>query len=201
MRQTTLLAALALACGQPSQGTPAPQRLTAQLTVNADAWQRLWHPPDAGMPPPMMMMPPPDGGMMMPPPGMPPQAALDACSGKADGDACSFTDMGHALSGTCGKTPEGQEVCKPAGMMPPPMMMMMDPMNTDDSRQAVLGGTLAGLTSSPVLVVVRPTADNRVTVSCSNPAFTLVPDDGDVDLSIDHGDGFVPAGAYRRANP
>ncbi len=49
------------------------------------------------------------------PQGPPPQAALDACANLSQGDACSFTDRGHDLAGTC-DAPEGKPLaCRPAG--------------------------------------------------------------------------------------
>lgn len=48
-----------------------------------------------------------------------PQAALDACSGKAEGDACSVEFRGQAIEGSCRKLPQEDELaCLPAG--PPP---------------------------------------------------------------------------------
>jgi hypothetical protein len=49
------------------------------------------------------------------PPG-PPPAAVDACSGKAEGDACSVSDGDHAFDGTCRKGPDGNGplACAPA---------------------------------------------------------------------------------------
>jgi len=47
-----------------------------------------------------------------PPSGGPPQAALDACSGKYQGTSCSFTDGNRSLSGSCISTPNGM-ACAP----------------------------------------------------------------------------------------
>jgi hypothetical protein len=62
---------------------------------------------------------PPPGG---PPPGgfRPPQVAIDACSSRAEGDACSVTFGDHTIDGTCRKSPsgEGPLACAPNG--PPP---------------------------------------------------------------------------------
>lgn len=49
----------------------------------------------------------------------PPQAALDACSGKDEGDECTVEFRGQTLEGTCRQLPEEDDlVCLPAG--PPP---------------------------------------------------------------------------------
>ena len=42
--------------------------------------------------------------------GVPPQVAFDACTGKAEGDACSFTDQNGDHSGTCGSH-DGKLAC------------------------------------------------------------------------------------------
>ena len=177
------------ACGvapttEPAKPSPQPiksSRIAAKLTVNSGDWDRLWAKPAEMAPPPMMPMPM----------GPPPKEATDACAQKAQGASCAFTHDGHALSGTCGKTPQGQAVCMPQ------MMMMAPPM------PPVIGGTLAGVTSTPVLVKVTPGDDDRVTLTSTE--VTLEPADsaeGGIDLSIDHGNGFEGAGWYRRrVNP
>lgn len=38
----------------------------------------------------------------------PPPEALQACNGLTDGAACSFTDNGHEISGTCRTGPDGK---------------------------------------------------------------------------------------------
>jgi hypothetical protein len=57
-----------------------------------------------------------------PPPGgcHPPQEAIDACSSRAEGDACSVTFGDHTMEGTCRKGPNGDGplACAPKG--PPP---------------------------------------------------------------------------------
>lgn len=60
-----------------------------------------------------------DGG---PPRHGPPQEAIDACSGKAAGDACSVTMHGQAHEGTCRNGPDGQGTlaCMPARPPGPP---------------------------------------------------------------------------------
>jgi hypothetical protein len=43
----------------------------------------------------------------------PPQAAIDACSGKSEGDACDYTNSkGEDKSGTCANTSDQQLFCK-----------------------------------------------------------------------------------------
>lgn len=60
-----------------------------------------------------------DGGALvcMPerPPGPPPEA-IEACSGKAAGDACEVAHDGHTLAGTCRSGPDGAGplACAPA---------------------------------------------------------------------------------------
>ncbi|MBF0170094.1 MAG: hypothetical protein HQK87_03220 [Nitrospinae bacterium] len=52
--------------------------------------------------------------------GAPPQAALDACVGQADGEAYSFTSRrGDAVEGTCA-TRNGAVACRPLHPMGPP---------------------------------------------------------------------------------
>jgi hypothetical protein len=51
-------------------------------------------------------------------PGMPPEAAIAACTGKTTGDACSFLDKGATVSGTCDTKP-GVLACAPARNTPP----------------------------------------------------------------------------------
>jgi hypothetical protein len=47
--------------------------------------------------------------------GTPPQAAIDACSGKTAGATCSFTGgRGETVSGTCGTPPGSSLACMPA---------------------------------------------------------------------------------------
>jgi hypothetical protein len=54
---------------------------------------------------------PPGGG----PPHRPPPEALDACSGKSDGDACGFTSpRGDQISGSCRTPPGSGLACVPA---------------------------------------------------------------------------------------
>lgn len=51
----------------------------------------------------------------------PPQEAVQACSGKAENDACNFTGKhNEAITGTCHKGPDGKGVlaCAPAGGKP-----------------------------------------------------------------------------------
>jgi hypothetical protein len=54
--------------------------------------------------------------------GGPPQEAIDACSGKASGDACSVAFHGQTLEGTCRNGPDGQGAlaCLPARPPGPP---------------------------------------------------------------------------------
>jgi hypothetical protein len=55
--------------------------------------------------------PPQQGGQ-----GGPPQAALAACSGLSQGNACSFNaNQGRTISGTCNPTPDGTLACMPQG--------------------------------------------------------------------------------------
>ena len=44
-------------------------------------------------------------------PGMPPEAAISACTGKAVGNACQFSDNGNTATGTCDDKP-GVRSCK-----------------------------------------------------------------------------------------
>ena len=46
----------------------------------------------------------------------PPQVAIDACSERSEGDACSFTGRGDRnLEGTCFAPPQGDQIaCRPA---------------------------------------------------------------------------------------
>lgn len=63
------------------------------------------------------------GGFQSGPPS-PPQGAIDACSGKSEGDACSFLLPHGPLNGECGETPDGITACMPEGSPPggpPPM--------------------------------------------------------------------------------
>jgi len=49
----------------------------------------------------------------LPPPPRPPQEAIDACTGHAAGDACSFTFKDHTVSGACEPMPDGTTlVCR-----------------------------------------------------------------------------------------
>lgn len=48
---------------------------------------------------------------------MPPQAAIDACSGKSENAACTFTGRRGTKSGTCVYTPDKKYfVCRPSDM-------------------------------------------------------------------------------------
>ncbi|PZR12016.1 MAG: hypothetical protein DI536_16985 [Archangium gephyra] len=50
------------------------------------------------------------------PRGGPPEEAITACSGLAEGTACGFTHRGNNLTGTCRKGPDGQTAaCLPEG--------------------------------------------------------------------------------------
>lgn len=49
----------------------------------------------------------------------PPQAAIDACNGLAQGSTCQFDTPNGTVSGTCNAAPNGQTACKPAGGGPP----------------------------------------------------------------------------------
>ena len=59
-----------------------------------------------------------------PAPPSPPQEAVDACSGRESGAACSFQHDGHAVGGTCMAMPGGTTVaCAPLHLRfagPPP---------------------------------------------------------------------------------
>lgn len=59
---------------------------------------------------------PPSGEPMQERP-KPPQAAFDACNGKAEGDACSVQLGERKISGTCQSAPGGEKalLCFPAG--------------------------------------------------------------------------------------
>lgn len=50
-------------------------------------------------------------------PPKPPQVALDACRGRAEGDECTVEFRGHKLSGNCRRAPGGGQdlACFPAG--------------------------------------------------------------------------------------
>lgn len=57
-------------------------------------------------------------------PPSPPQVAIDACSSKSSGDACSFKAPHGTINGECGVTPDGVTACIPEGGPPggpPPM--------------------------------------------------------------------------------
>lgn len=57
----------------------------------------------------------------LPPPPPPPQEAIDACTGKAVGDACSVTHDGHTVDGKCVTPPPGAPAGAPvACLLPPP---------------------------------------------------------------------------------
>ncbi|HUM12858.1 MAG TPA: hypothetical protein VLT82_18060 [Myxococcaceae bacterium] len=56
-------------------------------------------------------------------PPSPPQEAVDACTGRETGAACSFQHDGHAVSGTCHPAPDGTvSACAPVHVFqgPPP---------------------------------------------------------------------------------
>jgi hypothetical protein len=53
-------------------------------------------------------------------PRRPPQAAFDACTSKASGDACQVTLGEHVIAGTCATTPEQKLACRPDHMPAPP---------------------------------------------------------------------------------
>jgi hypothetical protein len=45
----------------------------------------------------------------------PPQAAIEACASRSSGEACSFSDRGHDLTGTCWSPSSDKPLaCKPA---------------------------------------------------------------------------------------
>jgi hypothetical protein len=57
-----------------------------------------------------------DGDRPAPPPI--PKEAVAACTGLAEGDACTVTFGPNAIEGTCAKTPDGILACRPNH--PPP---------------------------------------------------------------------------------
>ena len=56
------------------------------------------------------------------PPHRPPPEAIEACTNKAEHDACSFTLDDRSIEGTCAKGPEEDKplACRPAHLPPPP---------------------------------------------------------------------------------
>lgn len=50
----------------------------------------------------------------------PPKEAVDACAGKQNGAACTFTAPHGAMTGTCRVVPEGKMACVPPKGMEPP---------------------------------------------------------------------------------
>jgi hypothetical protein len=54
--------------------------------------------------------------------GKPPQEAFDACKSHSEGDACSVTEGGHTMTGTCRKGPNGESdlACAPPHPQGPP---------------------------------------------------------------------------------
>jgi hypothetical protein len=62
-----------------------------------------------------------------PRPRQPPEEAFTACSGLAEGDACTAKPRGHELKGQCTLGHESRLWCRPSG--PPP-----GPPPSDDAR-------------------------------------------------------------------
>lgn len=61
----------------------------------------------------------PPGDMRMPRHG-PPKEAVEACAGKQDAAACSFTGRHGSMSGSCRMVPEGKMACVPPRGAEPP---------------------------------------------------------------------------------
>lgn len=107
------LAAVNAACGSSDDGNAsAEQPATAASSVPASApagsdGAAKRPAPDAG-PPAQPSKPAPNDG------GGAPAAAIDACAGKADGDACDFTVDAGPKTGACHTIPDGAFVCVPA---------------------------------------------------------------------------------------
>jgi len=101
-----LLAALAVACGgegglsSNSAAVTATAGARLELTVSSADWNTLLNqaPPPGG---PGGDGAQPGGSQPSGPPSGPPQEALQACTGHAAGDACSFSHAGSDVSGTC----------------------------------------------------------------------------------------------------
>lgn len=62
---------------------------------------------------------PPPGDARVPRHG-PPREAVEACAGKQDGVACSFTAPHGSMSGTCHMVREGKMACVPPRGTEPP---------------------------------------------------------------------------------
>lgn len=109
MKNVSFLAAvfLCLAVAAPVMAQEEPPQA-------GQAYGDEWQPPQQESAAPQGAGPYAEDHIAPPPAPQPPEAALQACDGRLEGDSCDFYGpKGEAVQGTCGGPPDAKLACVP----------------------------------------------------------------------------------------